>query len=140
MGKQTTAKHMPSCQTCRSRHIACSGNGIDPCPACAARGVECVYPKKRKAGPRKGWMEERMRQHEEVCDELSAAKKTIRELRSLLSRNGIPIPNNLGEDDDYPMLKLEAAPEETPVRSTTRRGRKRTRTSRAIEADATEAL
>lgn len=81
-----------------------------------------------------------MRQHEEVCDELAAAKKTIRELRSLLSRNGIPIPNNLGEDDDYPMLKLEAAPEETPVRSTTRRGRKRTRTSRAIEADATEAL
>merc|ERR1711998_385842 len=140
MGKQTTAKHMPSCQTCRSRHIACSGNGIDPCPACAARGVECVYPKKRKAGPRKGWMEERMRQHEEICDELSAAKKTIRELRSLLARNGIPIPSNLGEDeageeDDYTPKREEEVEEKpvVPVKNT-RRGRKRTRSSRAIEA------
>jgi len=139
--QQTKAKpHMPSCQTCRSRHIACSGNGVDPCPCCVAKGLECVYPKKRKAGPRKGWMEERMRQHEEVCAELSAAKSTIRELRSLLARNGIPIPNSVGDDEEEYALAIKAEPIESVESAPKRRKRTRQRSSRALEAEANEPL
>merc|ERR1712159_382832 len=130
---------MPSCRSCRSRHIACSGNGVDPCPTCADKGIECTYPKKRKAGPRKGWMEERMRQHEEVCSELEAAKKTIRQLRSLLERSGVPIPSSIEADYRLKVEEEEEEEEERPIEPTRKR-RKRTRSSRAIEAEATEPL
>jgi len=136
MGRPTHHENMPSCQHCRSRHIACPGNGVDPCPSCTAKGIECIYPKKRKAGPRKGWMEERMRQHEEVTMELEAAKKTIRQLRSLLARNGVPIPSTI--EAEY-RVKVEDEEDEElkPIEPTPKR-RKRTRSSRAIEAEATE--
>lgn len=43
-----------SCERCRQRKTRCGGDGKSPCPFCAARDVECVYPdariKTRKPG------------------------------------------------------------------------------------------
>jgi len=84
-----------------------------------------------------------MRQHEDVCAELSSAKSTIRQLRALLSRNKIIIPSSIGVDDEadeveYNVVKAVKAEPVPAIESVPRR--KRTRSNRAIEAAATEPL
>merc|ERR1712188_67099 len=81
-----------SCLGCRKRHIKCHGNGVDPCPSCEAHGECCTYPKRRRAGPRKGWLQEREKLHHDALLELSAANDRIRMLEDQLREYGAKIP------------------------------------------------
>ena len=41
-----------ACATCRRLKCRCLGDGINPCPACTVRGIECIYLGSKKRGPK----------------------------------------------------------------------------------------
>jgi len=65
---------MPSCEACRDRHVACRGDGVNPCGNCKATGQTCVYPKRLKAGPRQGWLKDLKQQVADLKEQLHAAQ------------------------------------------------------------------
>jgi len=81
-----------SCLGCRKRHIKCHGNGVDPCPSCESHGECCVYPKRRRAGPRKGWLQEREKLYQDALLELAAANDRIQLLENRLRKHGAAVP------------------------------------------------
>lgn len=92
MTKETQSA-VASCLGCRKRHIKCHGNGVDPCPSCDSHGECCVYPKRRRAGPRKGWLQEREKLYQDALLELAAANDRIQLLENRLREHGAAVPS-----------------------------------------------
>jgi len=79
-------KNTGSCAGCRRRHMKCHGDGVNACPSCVSQGDHCTYPKRKRAGPRAGWLQEREQVHQSTLQELESAKERIRELEARLSK------------------------------------------------------
>ena len=54
--KTQTNENMVRCERCQHLHKKCDGDGTQPCSRCTDSGIECKYVKKRKTGPRQGWV------------------------------------------------------------------------------------
>jgi len=113
---------MPSCDACRQRHVACAGDGNNPCPRCISigKGDSCTYSKKRKAGPRQGWLQELKDQVADLKTQLAQAQA---EKGSLLPAGGQSIPSTAIGDKEYALIRdflqhsnnlVPVVPQQTP--------------------------